>query len=212
MAVEPSKSKNKGKGRGLEKPAEPSMLPIMNLMVVLIPILLSAAEMIKIRTLTVNLPVGHELDAGGEDSGQAAQSEIKRLGLNIIITEKGFVINALETRLKLVDEIKPEIETLNGKTYEIGKDSLNITPEIEADYENGFSGETYSKLNTLLVKLRELLREKEIKVSDKDLIVIGADNAINFQTVVSTIDAVRMYENEKGEMVDLFPGVQFGGF
>jgi len=94
MAYEPTKKKNHAKGHSLDKAAEPDMLPIMNLMVCLIPVLLSAAEMVKIRQLSINLPSAGGAAAvnPGQMTPEPPKDEAPKLELSITITKKGFII------------------------------------------------------------------------------------------------------------------------
>jgi hypothetical protein len=70
---------------------EPDMLVIMNLMVCLIPLLLSCAEFVKMGTIEINLPT----DSGGGGGGSSASIEkAKKLDLKVLITEAGFTIQS----------------------------------------------------------------------------------------------------------------------
>ena len=212
MAFEPSKSKDKGKGRGLEKPSEPDMLPIMNLMVVLIPVLLSAAEMVKIRTLVVNLPVA----GGGGNSSEDVQpdepkEESQKLELTVTITKKGFFIGR---KTGFISDFFPDMKQ-EGAGVQKGPDGKEIrNPDIMAAYskEQGFAPEIYAKVNSSLVRLKKLIAEKNLDFTDGDRITIAAEKDIDYQTIIYTIDAVREYRNEKKEDLDLFPAVELGAY
>lgn len=212
MAYEPSFSKtkrSKGRSARFEK-SEVSMLPIMNLMVVLIPVLLSAAEMVKIRILNVSLPAGVENDVTDEiNKTSPTDSNQKSLDLNLVVTKKGFIVSALGGRLRVMEEFKPYLTELNGKEYSL-KDTSGLDPEIEAEYKDGFEQQFYEDLNLTLVKLKDLLKEKKISVPDINSITISADKDIDYQTIVNSIDAVKEYSKEDRKL-DLFPIINFGG-
>ena len=70
---------------------EPNMTPIMNLMVVLIPLLLSSAQLIKISVIELNLPPS----AGPEmTETQPPKEENLRLDLSVTITDQGFILSS----------------------------------------------------------------------------------------------------------------------
>ncbi len=224
-AFEPSKSKNKGKGRGLAKPSEPDMLPIMNLMVVLIPVLLSASEMVKIRILQVNLPLG-----GGDGPSMSSnqnkpkepEEEKAKLELSITITKKGFFIGR---KTGFLSDFFPEMRAEGGGVQkdENGKEIRN--PEVMYKYEpnweknsketglrSGFPKEAYEKVTASLLKLRELMDKQGVDFPDSDNITVAAERDIDFQTITSTMDAVRQYTDKKGNSQHLFPNIELGGY
>ncbi|PID26691.1 MAG: hypothetical protein CR982_09080 [Candidatus Cloacimonadota bacterium] len=214
MAFEPSFSKTKkGKGSGVNfDKSEVSMLPIMNLMVVLIPVLLSAAEMVKMRVLNVNLPAGIETDATKQiEEKEPSDTEEKKLDLNLVITKEGFIVSIFGGRLRVIDEFKPFITEINQKEYSL-KDTSGLDPEIEAVYSKkyGFDSSSFSKLNDLLVKIKETITEKNMELSDGLKITISADGDIDYQTVISSIDASKSYIKDD-KTVELFPITNFGG-
>ena len=66
--------------------------PVMNLMVVLIPLLLAGAEFVKLSIIEINLPPQNQGGGGGE---QNPDREVeKRLNLSIAITKSGFTISS----------------------------------------------------------------------------------------------------------------------
>jgi len=70
---------------------EPNLIPVMNLMVVLIPLLLSSAEFVRIGMLELNLPPA--VGAGVAESRMPAEVQ-KTLDLTITITDKGFYLSS----------------------------------------------------------------------------------------------------------------------
>ena len=67
--------------------AEPNITPMMNLMVVLIPLLLSTAEFVRLGVVEINLPPAIV------DRTDEAQS-MARLDLAVTITDRGFFITS----------------------------------------------------------------------------------------------------------------------
>ena len=71
------------------EPTEPNLTPIMNLMVVLIPLLLSSAEFVKLGVIDLNLP-----PAAGpvQATSPLPQEGTKSLDLILFITEENFYV------------------------------------------------------------------------------------------------------------------------
>ncbi len=85
MAYKPSQRKTME-----AEPTEPNLTPIMNLMVVLIPLLLSSAEYVKLGAIELNLPPA----AGPLQQEQKLPVEgTKSLDLLVLITNNEFVIS-----------------------------------------------------------------------------------------------------------------------
>ena len=87
MAYRPSK-----RSRAEHDGAPPNITPMMNLMVVLIPLLLTSAEFVRLGVIEINLPpaaVGTE----GEMLADLPQEELKKLDLSVTVTDQGFFIS-----------------------------------------------------------------------------------------------------------------------
>ncbi len=220
MAFEPSKKKNQGKGRGLEKATEPDMLPIMNLMVCLIPVLLSAAEMVKIRQLNINLPAagGAAIANPSMNTPEPGKDESQKLELSITVTKKGFFIASpgfqLGDLVSMQDAaVAEQLETIRTV---LASDATAVAGEapkryIEAAYQDGFAKEDFEKVTKALVAFKQILEIKKMEFMDLDKITIAAEPDIDYQSIVSTIDAVRKYADGSSDK-DLFPVVEVGGF
>ena len=157
---------------------EPSMTPIMNLMVVLIPLLLSSAQLIKISVIELNLPPAK--GARSTELNKPKEKELK-LDLAVTITNKGFYLSSSGAILKSKDG--PSIPIKNG----------------EYDYE------------LLANTLYEIKKKAEGRFKDSNSIIIQAEPDINYQTLVSTMDASRLI-NIKGKKMSLFPNVSVSAF
>ncbi|MFQ5822718.1 MAG: ExbD/TolR family protein [bacterium] len=154
---------------------EPNLTPVMNLMVVIIPLLLSSAQLIKISVIELNLP-----PAAGAKSVQGdkpKETELK-LDLAITITDKGFFLSSAAAIMKT--EKGPSIPKING----------------EYDYA------------LLSRRLYEIKQKAISKFKDSDSIIIQAESQIDYQTLVSTMDASRSIEIENRQ-ISLFPKVSF---
>ena len=171
MAFKPSK-----RSRRPEESSEPNLTPIMNLMVVLIPLLLTSAQFIKLGMIEINLPPA--------SSGTVMQMEMpkeveKKLDLTVTVTDEGFYLaSSMAVALG---------ETGEGPTIPI---------KADGDYD-------YEKLTELLTRIKQ----KAVGVfKDTDQIIIIAEPEIEYQTVVSTMDAARTYK-EDINVRPLFPSV-----
>jgi len=140
---------------------EINMTPVMNLMVVLIPLLLSSAQYIKIGVIDLNLPpaVGTSVSQLG-----APKETQKKLDLAVTITEQGFFISSSLAVLKSEDGEGPTIPIKENGEY---------------------------NFRELSEKLYELKRKALGNFSDVEKIVIQAEPQINYQLLVNTLDAAR---------------------
>lgn len=155
---------------------EINMTPVMNLMVVLIPLLLTSAQFIKIGVIDLNLPPA----VGTSVSQLEMPKEIqKKLDLAVTITDKGFFISSSLAVFKNVSGQGPTIPLM----------------------ENG--GYNFDELSN---KLYELKRQALGNFADVEKIVIQAESDINYQLLVSTLDAARSITFEN-KTFSLFPEV-----
>ncbi len=156
--------------------------PIMNLMVVLIPLLLQGAEWVKFGAIEVNAPptksVGNNL---GEQ--QDKKEEEKKFGLKLAITRAGITIANAQLLLPSESGEGPTIPVLQDGTY---------------DYEG---------LKEKLIEIKKLIAGKGYR--DGNRAVITAANEVEYQILVNVIDEIQTYEDE-GIEKPLFPEINFG--
>lgn len=140
---------------------ELNLTPIMNLMVVLIPLLLTNAQFIKIGVIELNLPPS----VGATGLANNAPKEYSRtLDLTVSVTDKGFYISSATAVLE-------------------GEKGAGPTVPLNAGGEYDFSA--------LSQKLLEIKRELGKDFADSESIVIQAENQISYQVLVTTMDAAR---------------------
>ena len=140
---------------------EINMTPIMNLMVVLIPLLLSSATFVKIGVIELNLPPA----VGVNVSQLNAPKEIeKKLDVAVTITDQGFFISSSLEILRSAEKGKPSIPLMEDGNY---------------------------NFEELANKLYEMKNQALGKFSDTDKIVIQAEPYVDFQLLVNTMDATR---------------------
>lgn len=153
---------------------EPNLTPIMNLMVVLIPLLLTSAQFIKLGMIEINLP-----PAISAAELQNRPKEIdKKLDLTVTITDQGFYL-ASSFGVALGNGDEPTIPVSSNGVYDF--DELNKN-------------------------LYEIKKQAAGIYKDSDQIIIVAEPDIDYQTIVSTMDAARMYYSDK-KSLPLFPTV-----
>ncbi|MFQ5707608.1 MAG: ExbD/TolR family protein [bacterium] len=150
---------------------EPNLTPVMNLMVVIIPLLLSSAQYIKLSVIELNLPPA--VGAKSESIEKPKESELK-LDLAITITDHGFILSSAAGILK--SDAGPSIPKVNG----------------EYDY------------SLLTERLYEIKRKAAGRFQDTDTIIIQAEPQVNYQELVSTMDASRSITID-GTELSLFP-------
>ncbi|KAA3602773.1 MAG: hypothetical protein DWQ06_06265 [Calditrichaeota bacterium] len=160
--------------------SEPNLLPMMNLMVVLIPVLLSAAEFIKIGMLEIDLPTSG--GGGGSSSEETPQEVEQKLGLKLFVTKNGFTLaNDFVVIKDSASDGGPTIPLKNG----------------EYDFES------------LHTQLADISEKYGSKFKDGKSIKIAADSSIAFQTLVTTMDNARSTK-VNGKTIVMFPQVNFG--
>jgi biopolymer transport protein ExbD len=170
MAFKPSKR------RHLEmENTELNLTPIMNLMVVMIPILLSSTQFVKIGILELNLPPSVGATTAGSASALPKETQ-RTLDLTVSITDRGFYISSA-------------LAVLPG-------DGANPTIPKKADGTYDFE-ELGKKLYEVKQKAREYF-------PDTESIVIQAEQEISYQILVNTMDASRELLIG-GQRVPLFP-------
>lgn len=179
MAFKPSMRRS---GQSLEM--ELDIKPVMNLMVVLIPLLLAGVEMVKLSIIEIDLPPSKAAGGGGAGEENPEQEKEKKLGLKIAITDAGF---SLATAGAIMTG-----ETGEGPT-------VPILPDQTYDFD---------KLKEKLVELKKLIDKKGYK--DKDSAIITAGANIQYQIIINVMDTILKYEDEEGNIQPLFPQINFG--
>lgn len=194
-----------------EVETEPNMVPFMNLMVVLIPLLLSSSEFLKLGMIEIKLPESSQ----GEGTGSAGQaSEQAKLDLGIVVTSKGFnLVHYFKQDQKKDDGVEIPVlkngsydySALNKKLAEIKQKALlevlrTIKPDLPDDADLWLLYSTYLRHNFRVIEVFE----------DHESIKIVAEDKIKYETIVSVMDAARGISTPRGN-VTLFPNVSIAG-
>ena len=161
------------------EPVETNLFPVMNLMVVLIPLLLSTATYVRIGVIELDLPPAA---SGQADETVLPREEERSLDLAVSITEEGFYISSALAVLT-----GPE-----GGPY--------IPKRVN---ENNLLEYDYSALSNSLYDIKS---QAQGRFPDAENIIVQADLQIKYQVLIHTIDAARSIQRN-GQVYQLFPRV-----
>jgi len=190
-----------------EVEVEPNMVPFMNLMVVLIPLLLSSSEFVKIGMIEIKL---RESSLGGTGGGVAGDA---KLDLGIVINSKGFSIFHYFKQ----DSVKSgaaEIPLNNGEydfaalNKRLADVKQRVLFEIIRNVKPDLKNDTPIEQLYLIYTRNDLSRISSF--SDHQSIKIVAEDKIKYQTVIAVMDAARGFSTDAGD-VTLFPNVSIAG-
>jgi biopolymer transport protein ExbD len=158
--------------------------PVMNLMVVLIPLLLAGTVFLKLAILEIDLPPTASGGGGEDEANKPDQEQEKKLSLKIIVTKQGFTIASTSA-------------VLTGETGE--------GPTIPVNGEGTYD---YKGLKDKLIEIKKSIDGKGFK--DENSAIITASRDTEYQTIIFVIDAIRMYDDEQNNPKLLFPQINFG--
>lgn len=156
-----------------------NITPMMNLMVVLIPLLLSSAEFVRLGIIELNLPPAASSEKALMEQ-EIPEEQLKELDLTVTVTDQGFFISS-------------SLAVLSGK--EANKPSI---PLKDGAYD----------FELLTSTLYQIKKKAGANFADTDEIIIMAESDVTYQTIVQTMDAARQTKVE-GEQIILFPNVSF---
>jgi biopolymer transport protein ExbD len=179
MAFKPSMRRS---GQNLDM--ELDIKPVMNLMVVLIPLLLAGVEMVKLSIIEIDLPPSKAAGSGGASEENPDKEKEKRLGLKIAIVREGISLATAGA-------------VMSGESGE----GPTVPRSANEDYN-------YDLLKEKLIELKKLIKDKGYVDKDTAIITAGAD--IEYQVIVTIMDVILKYEDDEGNIQPLFPRVNFG--
>lgn len=161
--------------------------PVMNLMVVLIPLLLAGSVWTKLAIKQLNLPPKTVGEGMGElDKPMEIQ---KRLGLNIIISREGFYVGSASGFLQ------------EGKQSRSEGAPPTIPLKTDGDLD-------FDMLQSKLIEIKGRILETDF--SDKNAIILTAEADIPYKHVIKTMDNITVYVDQDGAMQELFPQIIIG--
>jgi len=169
--------------------ADLDIRPVMNLMVVLIPLLLAGSEFVKLAVIEVNLPPRQASGGGGDkNEDKPDEKKDKKLQLSLAVTKTGIYIASPSGIL--------------GGTPDAEGDETGPTIPLNAEGKQDLVA-----LKIQLIDIKKKIAGKGFK--DKKTITLTAERITPLQTVIDIMDVVLKYE-EGDEIKELFPKVQFG--
>ncbi len=169
------------------EPMSLDIRPVMNLMVVLIPLLLAGSVWTKLAIKQLNLPP-KSAGAGNQDTEKPMELE-KRLGLNVIISKNGFYIGTKSGFLQAGE----------AKNAEEGEPSVPLNPDGSYNFQ---------ELQAKLIEIKKKVLQTDF--NDKNAIMITAEASIPYKYLIKTMDSVVIYTDEEGVLQELFPQVIIG--
>jgi hypothetical protein len=140
--------------------ADLDIRPVMNLMVVLIPLLLAGAEYVKLAIIEVNLPPRASGGGGGSGDSKPEEKRESKLQLSVALTNEGIFIASPSGVLGSESE---------------GAEAGPTVP-LTADGEQDFN-----LLKTKLVEVKKNISGKGFV--DANTVTITADKSISLQTI-----------------------------
>jgi biopolymer transport protein ExbD len=143
---------------------ELDLKPIMNMMCILIPLLLSCTRFVKNTYLELNLPPLSGGGGGGSNDNKEPEKEKAKIGLKLVITEKGMTIASNSAVLGG--------EASGGPT---------LPKKADGKYD----------LNGLAAKIKDITKAIDGKgFEDERVIIITAEDAIEYQVIVTAMDVI----------------------
>jgi biopolymer transport protein ExbD len=170
--------------------ADLDIRPVMNLMVVLIPLLLAGAEFVKLSVIEVNLPPRQSGGGGGgKQNDKPQEKKEKKLQLSLAVTDKGIYIAS-------------PAGVLGGEANAQGDETGPTVPVTSEGKHN------LKVLKDKLIDIKKKIAGQDFK--DNDVITLTAAKDTGLQVIIDIMDVVQTYKDESGQPQELFPKVQFG--
>lgn len=192
---------------------EPNIGPMMSLIVILIPLLLSSAEFVKVGAIELHVPDNKKEEQLIE---KKEDKENIYLDLKLKIGKDGFYLShyfkEVQANLSIplsdipLSDDKYDFRSLRQKLAEIKRLTLLSIAGVEYDVDENAS------LDEAFFLFSKVAGSESIKdfLEDHDQIKISAEKDIDYQTVISVIDAAREIQMES-ETIPLFPSISFAG-
>jgi biopolymer transport protein TolR len=158
--------------------------PVMNLMVVLIPLLLQGAEWVKLGAIEINAPPTKAGGSGDQQEQQDKKEEEKKIGLKLAVTTEGITIANASVILTSEEGEGPTVPVKSDGSYD------------------------WDILREKLIEIKKAIAGKGYK--DENRAVITAAKEIEYKNIVEVIDNIQIYEDDQGNQKPLFPEVNFG--
>jgi len=179
MAYKPSMRR-----KSEELDMELDIRPVMNLMVVLIPLLIAGAEWVKLSVIEINVPPAKAVGGNGGENKNALKEQQKKLGLTIAISDAGITIGNAGTILAGENETGPTVARMADGSYD------------------------YKKLREKLIEIKKKIVGQGFVDENRAVLTASAD--IEYQTIITVMDNLQTYTDEENKTIlPLFPQINF---
>jgi biopolymer transport protein ExbD len=194
-----------------DKESGTNLGPLMSLIIILIPLLLTSAEFVKVGEIELNLPAPSE-EVVLSDSPAEMELDKLRLGLMVDITKNGFNIShqlqeeGEESYIPLING-SYDFLALKMRLAEIKREVLlEIIKGVYADLP---PESTLAQLFTIYSKKRDYFSITG-SFPDSNSIQISADDSVQYQHFITVMDVARNIRTNHGR-VSMFPDVVVAG-
>ena len=168
---------------------ELNLVPIMNLVTILIPFLLMAAQFVSLAVIDSTLPA-----IGPPQPQDQDPDDDPPLSLSLLVTDEGFIIKG-----NGIDEII-------GATDEEGEEA---GPTIPCTVQGCPTPDSYNvaELTRMLTEIKNLDNE------DEENVILVPESNVSYEVLIMTMDAARSNPEVKvdGKSQELFPFVVIAG-
>ena len=175
--------------RRIQKAEELNLVPIMNLVTILIPFLIMAAQFVQLAVIDSTLP------AIGAPTPSDEKPDKPPLNLSLAITDRGVTVMGADA--VLYPEGAPEVAE--------GETRPPTVPCMSGGVCNSVEDYNWAKLTDELVKVKNEYPDEE----DANVILVP-DNHIKYEVIVKTMDSSRGTKSEDNDGL-LFPNVVIAG-
>jgi biopolymer transport protein ExbD len=185
----------RNKRKSGDEEVELNLVPIMNLVTILIPVLLLSVQFMNLALIDSTLPA-----IGPPDQTPPEEDEDPPLVLSVLITAKGFTIAGADAVLK------PEGEAAASAPAE-GEEAEPTVPCIDDGQCGTPEDYDYAELTRLLALIKT-------EYPDDENVILVPESEVVYEVIVRTMDASRddlENPNPDGTRRSLFPYVVIAG-
>jgi biopolymer transport protein ExbB len=200
-----------------EEAADTDVTPMLNLMVMLIPFLLTSSEFVKMGAIELKLPESTQGTGGGGGGGGQSKQETK-LELGVAITAKGFTLfhyfKSEDKSGQTLADKPADIPLVDGKYnfVELNAKLADVKRKVLFEIIKSYYPSIQSDAN--LYQLSRAFETKNLSgttmFADYDAIKIVAEEKVKYSDVVEVMDAARGTRTPDGN-VTMFPNVSIAG-
>jgi hypothetical protein len=179
---------------------ELNLAPIMNIVMILIPLLLITASFVVVSTLNVNSPRNAQSITPEE---QQEEEEVPVPRVLVSITENGFIVNDMRQSPAFAESGlgAPLPHCAGAQGSQLGAMAMPVTicnPADRASEQSLLNRLDYRGLYNRLVEIKNYSAWNARWSEENQILNIMADREIPFEVVVRTMDIARYYLSEDG--------------